>query len=203
MELNEKLKQLRKEKNWTQEQLAEQLFVSRTAISKWESGRGYPNIESLKSLSQLFSVSIDDLLSNEELLLVAETETRSDRLMMRQLVYALLDILLFLGMFLPMYGQPESGAIRAVPLVAYQELWTTKGMLSLSVFLIMGLLGLAELIMYLLKKESLMQQGVVISLSIHTMIVLLFSQAHLPYVTAYLFMLLVIKAIFLIKVKKE
>lgn len=47
MEFNEKLQQLRTGKNLTQEQLAEQLYVSRTAISKWESGKGYPNIESL------------------------------------------------------------------------------------------------------------------------------------------------------------
>ena len=45
MEFNEKLQQLRTGKNLTQEQLAEQLYVSRTAISKWESGKGYPNIE--------------------------------------------------------------------------------------------------------------------------------------------------------------
>ncbi len=42
MEFNEKLQQLRKKNNLTQEQLAEQLFVSRTAVSKWESGKGYP-----------------------------------------------------------------------------------------------------------------------------------------------------------------
>lgn len=54
MEFNEKLQQLRKKNNLTQEQLAEQLFVSRTAVSKWESGKGYPNIESLKSISKLF-----------------------------------------------------------------------------------------------------------------------------------------------------
>lgn len=41
MEFNEKLQQLRTGKNLTQEQLAEQLYVSRTAISKWESGKGY------------------------------------------------------------------------------------------------------------------------------------------------------------------
>lgn len=45
MELSEKLQELRKEKGLTQEELAEALFVSRTAISKWESGRGVPNIE--------------------------------------------------------------------------------------------------------------------------------------------------------------
>ena len=63
MEFNEKLQQLRKQNNMTQEQLAEKLYVSRAAVSKWESGKGYPNIESLKAISKLFSVSIDDLLS--------------------------------------------------------------------------------------------------------------------------------------------
>ena len=51
MEFNEKLQELRKNKKLTQEQLAEMLFVSRTAISKWESGRGYPSIDSLKEIS--------------------------------------------------------------------------------------------------------------------------------------------------------
>ena len=51
MEFNEKLQQLRTGKNLTQEQLAEQLYVSRTAISKWESGKGYPNIETLSRSS--------------------------------------------------------------------------------------------------------------------------------------------------------
>lgn len=48
MEFNEKLSQLRKAKGLTQEELAEALYVSRTAVSKWESGRGYPSIDSLK-----------------------------------------------------------------------------------------------------------------------------------------------------------
>ena len=74
MEFNEKLQQLRTGKNLTQEQLAEQLYVSRTAISKWESGKGYPNIESLKCISKFFSVTIDELLSGEELITLAETE---------------------------------------------------------------------------------------------------------------------------------
>ena len=68
MELNEKLQELRKAKGMTQGELAEVLYVSRTAISKWESGRGTPSIESLKQLSAFFSVSIDDLLSAEKAL---------------------------------------------------------------------------------------------------------------------------------------
>ena len=45
MEFSEKLQELRKSRNLTQEELAEALFVSRTAVSKWESGRGYPSID--------------------------------------------------------------------------------------------------------------------------------------------------------------
>ena len=65
MEFNEKLQQLRKRRDLTQEELADQLYVSRTAVSKWESGRGYPNIDSLKAISKYFSVTIDELLSGD------------------------------------------------------------------------------------------------------------------------------------------
>ena len=77
MEFNQKLQQLRKEKKMTQQELADALFVSRTAISKWESDRGYPNIDSLKRISMYFEVSIDDLLSGEKLIFIAEHEHRA------------------------------------------------------------------------------------------------------------------------------
>ena len=78
MEFHEKLQELRKNRGLTQEELAEVLYVSRTAISKWESGRGYPSIDSLKEISNYFSVSIDDLLSGEKLLSIAEKENKSN-----------------------------------------------------------------------------------------------------------------------------
>ncbi len=68
MEFNEKLQELRKSRGLTQEELAKELFVSRTAVSKWESGRGYPNIESLKEISRYFSVSIDELICPDEII---------------------------------------------------------------------------------------------------------------------------------------
>ena len=72
MEFHEKLQELRKHRGLTQEELAEALYVSRTAISKWESGRGYPSIDSLKEISGYFGVSIDNLLSGDQLILIAE-----------------------------------------------------------------------------------------------------------------------------------
>ena len=59
MEFNEKLQQLRKQKEITQEELAVAIYVSRTAISKWESGRGYPSIDSLKAIAKYFNITID------------------------------------------------------------------------------------------------------------------------------------------------
>lgn len=77
MEFNEKLQELRKTRNLTQEELAEAIFVSRTAVSKWESGRGYPSIDSLKELSRFFSVSIDELTRPDEVVIAAERDKRS------------------------------------------------------------------------------------------------------------------------------
>ena len=76
MEFHEKLQELRKQKGLTQEALAEAIFVSRTAVSKWESNRGYPNIESLKAIAKFFGVTVDTLLSGEELLTISEADSK-------------------------------------------------------------------------------------------------------------------------------
>ena len=90
MEFHEKLQELRKQKGLTQEELAESLYVSRTAISKWESGRGYPNIDSLKAISKFFSVTIDELLSGEEVLTIAEEDQKQKEAHLRDVVFGLL-----------------------------------------------------------------------------------------------------------------
>ena len=67
MTFGEKLKKLRNDNGMTQDQLAEKLFVTRTAISKWETNNGYPSIDSLKALSNLFGISLDDLISDVDI----------------------------------------------------------------------------------------------------------------------------------------
>ena len=78
MEFGEKIQKLRNQNKWTQEQLAEKLYVSRTAVSKWESGKGYPNIDSLKDIAKLFNKTIDELLSSEEIIDIAKKENNSN-----------------------------------------------------------------------------------------------------------------------------
>jgi len=67
MTFGEKLKKLRNDNKLTQEELAEKIYVTRTAISKWETDKGYPSIDSLKQLSNLFEVSIDELISDSDI----------------------------------------------------------------------------------------------------------------------------------------
>lgn len=66
MQFSEKLKMLRKENGFTQENLADKLNVSRQAITKWESGDGIPDIENLKQISILFNTTIDELVKEEK-----------------------------------------------------------------------------------------------------------------------------------------
>lgn len=65
MAFGEKLKALRKQTGLSQEKLAEKLNVSRQAITKWETDSGIPDIENLMTISALFGISMDELLSNE------------------------------------------------------------------------------------------------------------------------------------------
>lgn len=69
MNFADKLKELRKSNNMSQEQLAEKLYVSRQAITKWENGTGLPDIENIVSISNLFNESLDSLLSEEKSLM--------------------------------------------------------------------------------------------------------------------------------------
>ena len=66
MTFGEKLKAERMKKGWTQDDLAEKLYVSRQSVSKWENGANYPNIEILIKISDLFGLTIDELLRSDE-----------------------------------------------------------------------------------------------------------------------------------------
>lgn len=77
MKLEEKIVLLRKQKGWSQEELAEQLDVSRQAVSKWESGQATPDVDKILKLSQIFGVSTDMLLKEDVHIFMSESVPQS------------------------------------------------------------------------------------------------------------------------------
>ena len=146
MEFHEKLQELRKSRQLTQEELAQALFVSRTAISKWESGRGYPSIESLKAISNYFSISIDDLLSAEKLITIAKQENESNLNYMSNFIFAICDILFFLLIIFPLYPKAMNGFIYSVNLFEYKDIASTYLILYWFIFVSFILLGSMNMI---------------------------------------------------------
>ncbi len=200
MEFNEKLQQLRKEKGLTQEQLAEELYVSRTAISKWESGRGYPSIDSLRAISRLFAISIDDLLSGEELITIAEADNREKARGLRDLVFGILDCMPVLFFFLPFFGQQEGDMVRAVSLLSLDTAPYIR-IVFISFTALITFFGIAELALQNYCHRRWLSSKTVISLSLSIFGVVLFTASPQQYADVFVFCLLVIKGVLLIKRK--
>lgn len=199
MEFSEKLQQLRKQNNLTQEQLAERLFVSRTAVSKWENGKGYPNIESLKSISKIFIVSIDELLSGEELIELAVAENDFNILKIYDSIYALLDLMVIAFIVLPLYGKQENAHIYAVNLFGFTD--TTPGNRAIYwvIFVTIILLGIIQLVLGWADKKHWEKQIARCSYIIEVIAICFFAAAREPYVTIFLFLFLMIKTIIRIR----
>lgn len=193
MEFNEKLQQLRKKNNLTQEQLAEQLFVSRTAVSKWESGKGYPNIESLKSISKLFSVSIDDLLSGDELISLAECENRSNIKKVYGLMGGIIDVMAAAFIFLPLYGKPEGGHIYHVNLLSFTDTTKINLWIYWGIFCFLIVLGIMRLILTHYDKEAWLSSVTSGSVALSAAAICFFAAAREPYVTVLMFLFFVWK----------
>ena len=201
MEFSEKLQELRKSRNLTQEELAEALFVSRTAVSKWESGRGYPSIDSLKEISRYFSVTIDDLLSGEKLLSLAQRENRSNIRSLCDLLFGSVDLLAFLLIVLPLYPKTVDGFVYAVSLITYAETSAVNRYIYWALFLTLALTGLLELLLQ--RKASEKQKPLkACSMILGIGTVLLLALAGETYAVAVAFLLLIIKGMLLLKYVK-
>ena len=199
MQFNEKLQELRKRIGLTQEELAELLYVSRTAISKWESGRGFPNIDSLKAISKFFSVSLDELLSGEEILAIAEKDHKEKERTIRDLVFGLLDCGMALLLFLPFFGQKADGVIREVSLLALSEVQPYLKTAYIAFVGIMIVLGIITLALQNCRQRLWTQSKGVLSLTLSAVGVCLFIVSQQPYATIFVFAFLIIKVLMLIK----
>lgn len=199
MDFNEKLQYLRKQKSLTQEELAEALYVSRTAISKWESGRGYPSIDSLKAISGFFSVSLDELLSSDEIMTIAEEDGRQRKKHIRDLTFGLLDCSMAMFLFLPFFRQRINGVIREASLLSLTEIQPYRKALYLYLVLGMLLCGILGLAFQNTASKIWLQYKERISLGLSAVGALIFMISLQPYAAMFTFIFLIIKALMLIK----
>ena len=199
MEFNEKLQELRKNKGLTQEELAEALYVSRTAISKWESGRGYPSIDSLKEIAKYFSVTIDELLSTDEVLTIAEKDNKQKEKHLQSLVFGLLDISVIMFFFLPFFGQKANGIVQEVSLLSLNKIATYLRIAYYAIVISIAVYGIMTLTFQNCQKAFWVKNKEKISLILNVAAVLLFIISSQPYAGAFLFIFLAIKALMLIK----
>ena len=199
MEFHEKLQELRKQKGLTQEELGEALYVSRTAISKWESGRGYPNIDSLKAISKYFALSLDELLSSDEILTIAEEDSKQKEKHTRTIVYGLLDCSIAMFLFLPFFGQKEGNVIREVSLLELTEVPEYIKIPYLIVVFSLILWGVLTLAVQNSSSVFWIKLKDRVSLGLSAVGALFFMISMQPYAAIFTFLFLVIKSMMLMK----
>ena len=195
MEFNEKLQELRKQKNLTQEELAQSLYVSRTAISKWESGRGLPSIDSLKAISKFYTISLDDLLSGDDLLEIAETDIKERDGRNRETVFGLLDMGMILLAILPLFGQQVEGGVVPVTLMYLTGVPKYLPFAYFAVIFVTVLLGVAGFPLSNRRWKWWNAVQCVLSLGLSIAAVLLFILSRQVYAAVFCFIFFAIKAI--------
>ena len=198
MELNEKLQELRKQKGITQGELAEQLYVSRTAVSKWESGRGYPNIDSLKALADYFSVTVDELISPDEIITAAEDEKRELIGQYTSLICYALDVLTALLLFIPIFGNGSDSPL-TVSLFALTgtQLWI-KIVYAIGIIVIV-LNGVFGVVIDRIDKPLWDKQRLTVSVALSVFICLIFIITRQPYAGVFCFAVLMMKGWLLLR----
>ena len=121
---------MRKNRGLTKEELAQVLYVSRIAISKWESGRGYPSIDSLKEISNYFGVTIDDLL------------------------FGMVDLFSFILIVLSLYPRLINGYIFSVNLFSHTETTWLNRWIYWIMFIILIMVGIVKIVLTQFKIEK-------------------------------------------------
>ena len=202
MEFHEKLQELRKNRGLTQEELAKDLYVSRTAISKWESGRGYPSIELLKEISNYFSVSIDDLLSGEKLISIAQKENKSNIQNMCEMFWGIIDVFSIVLIVLPLYPNVVDGYVYSVNLLSYTQTTEFNLLAYWGLFVTMIIVGITKIMLVSFRVERSQKIVTLISMILSIMAVIFLALTREAYAIVMTFALLVIKGMILLKYSK-
>ena len=164
-----------------------------------ETGRGYPSIDSLKEIAKFFSVTIDELLSSDEILNIAEEENKQKEKHLRSLVFGLLDISVLMFLFLPFFGQNVNGIVQEVSLLALKETMFCLRAMYYAIVISIAIYGILTLAFQNCQEVFWVKNRDKISLMLNAASVLLFIISSQVYAGALLFIFLTIKALILIK----
>ena len=195
MDFGEKLKALRTERGLTQEQLAAKLYVSRTAVSKWETGGGSPNLDSLQVVARLFDVSVDDLLSTDDLIVLARDERRSTARSSGMLSFGLLDVLAVA--FLPLDGVDDGSLVRMANLADYGasvDFGASFAAMAAAVVSLM-FMGAVEIVLAAVGSRRAARIVALVGFAVQALAVVLFASTMQPYATTLMFALLLAKVV--------
>lgn len=200
MEFHEKLAELRKSKGMTQEELAQALYVSRTAVSKWESGRGYPSIDSLKEISRFFAVTIDELICPREMITAAEDDKKALIGRYVSVICSTLDLLTAVLLFLPVFG---NGADSPASVSLFQLTGIRPWLKTVFIVLIgiTTLNGICGVILSRFDRPVWNKHRLVTGMALSVISVAVFIGTRQPYAGIICFSILVIKAWLIIKGK--
>ncbi len=200
MEFHEKLQELRKSRSLTQEELAEALFVSRTAVSKWESGRGYPGIDSLKEISRFFSVTVDELICPEEIISAAENEKKDFISRYLTLICGVLDILPAILLFIPAFGN-GAGSRETVALSGLNGISSWIRILFIIIISLTVLNGICAAVISNFDRPVWNRHRLVTGIALTILGSALFLITRQPYAGLIFFAVLVIKGFLILKVR--
>ena len=189
---------MRKMRGLSQEELAEKLFVSRTAISKWESGRGYPSIDSLKVIAKFFHITIDELIGSEEIITLAEQDKKENNKKYTALICGTLDCLISLLIFLPIFSD---GRETAVEMFAMTNISSWLKIVFIAITGLTALNGFCGIIISNFDKPIWNKHRLITGIALSITGTLLFILTRQPYAGVFYLTILIIKGVLLLKSK--
>ena len=144
-------------------------------------------------------MSIDELLSNDELIDLAQTENRSGIRRVIGLVFGILDLITAVFFFLPLIGKQEEDAVRAVALLEQGSVTGFLRGIYFAALITVSLFGVFELFLEFTDNERGLRLCRPCSVALYAGLILLFALSRQPYLTALAFLLFMVKVVLLMK----
>ena len=156
-------------------------------------------IESLKTISKHFSISLDELLSGEQLLSIAENDQKEKEKRVRDLFFGLLDCCMALLLFLPCFCQKTDGVIKIVSLLSLKGIQQYLKTVYIVFIILMIVVGISTLTLQNCQRKLWTQSKNILSITLNAGSVCLFIISLQPYPAIFSFAFLIIKALILLK----